>query len=148
MKENRVWIFFYGTFMNAGVLVEHGVSANSVVAAKLNGFQLNIRPRVNLTPDDRNCVYGSIAATTPQDIASLYARLEAQFGTKYLPQAVIAERLDGMLCPALCYIAPSMEDAEPDDSYVVQLANCVRELGHPEWYAAYIESFRGEHRKT
>jgi len=146
MKENRVWIFFYGTFMNAEVLAEHGVSAETVVPAKLNGFQLTIRPRVNLTPDERGCVFGSVAATAPQDIASLYARLEAQFGIKYLPQAVIAERLDGMLCPALCYIAPSMEDADPVDNYVFQLANCVRELGHPEWYAAYIESFRGDQR--
>lgn len=116
--------------------------------AKLNGFRLTIRPRVNLMRDERACVYGSVVAIPPEAIANLYARLEVGFGIKYLPQAVIAEGLDGTLWPALCYIAPFMCDDAPEDSYVQQLAECVRGLGHPEWYAAYIESYRVDELKV
>ena len=142
MKENVVWIFFYGTFMSAAVLAEHGVQAQTVVPARLNGFKLTIRPRVNLTRNETACVYGSVAAVTPEGIAALYAQLEVQFGLKYLPQAVIAETRDSMLCPALCYIAPFMQDQAAADDYLQELADCARELGHPASYVAYIESHK------
>ena len=70
-----------------------------------------------------------------------YRNLDDQFGLKYLPEAVIAESLDGTFRPVLCYIAPEMDDSAPSPEYVKQLASCVRELGLPEWYAAYVESF-------
>jgi hypothetical protein len=54
---------------------------------------------------------------------------------------VLAETLDGALRPALCYLAPEMSDAPADPTYVRQLAECVRALGLPEWYALRVESF-------
>ena len=141
MTEKRVRIFFYGTFMSRAVLAEHGIDVPTVMPAKLSGYQLTIRPRANLIKDDRSCSYGSIAALTHEQISTLYRNLDDQFGLKYLPEAVIAESLDGTFRPVLCYIAPEMDDSAPPREYVKQLASCVRELGLPEWYAAYVESF-------
>lgn len=141
MTERRVRIFFYGTFMTPAVLAEHGISVPTVVPAKLSGYRLSIRPRVNLSQDERSCVYGSIAALTPNEISTLYQQLESQLGLKYFPEPVIAESLDGALRPVLCYIAPHMDDSSPAPEYVVQLAACVRELRLPEWYEAYVKSF-------
>jgi len=140
MTEKRVRIFFYGTFMSRAVLAGHGIDVPTVVPAKLSGYQLTVRQRANLVHDDRSCTYGSIAALTHEQISTLYQNLDDQFGLKYLPEAVIAESLDGAFIPVLCYIAPEMdESASPE--YVKQLASCVRELGLPEWYAAHVESF-------
>ena len=137
----RVWVFFYGTFMSPGVLAEHGVFPAEVVPARLNGFELNVRPRVNLTRIDRACVYGALAAVTHAELAKIYTNLEEVFGLKYLPEPVLAEALDGTLRAALCYIAPHMSDAPAEQGYVDQLAECVRATGLPEWYAVYVESF-------
>jgi hypothetical protein len=137
----RVWVFFYGTFMRPGVLAEHEVTPTEVVPARLGGFDLDVRPRANLTRADRSCVYGALASLTHDDLAKIYSHLEEAFGLKYLPETVLAEALDGTLRPALCYIMPHTSGARAGREYVAELAECVRAMGHPEWYAAYVESF-------
>lgn len=144
---SRAWVFFYGTFMEPGVLAEYGVLVTEVIPAKLSGFELDIRPRVNLVRADRSCVYGTLVAVTHEDLAKLYSEIEERFGLKYFPEAVIAEALDGTLRPALCYITPQMSEGLADQDYINQLALCVRAMGLPEWYALYVESF-GHERGT
>jgi hypothetical protein len=140
MDEARVKVFFYGTFMNPGVLAEYGIPAIEVVPAKLNGFKLEIRPRANLARDERSTVYGSLAALTHEELAKIYSYLEEHFGLKYLPEAVLAETFDAAFVPALCYIVPHMDDGAPELDYVKHLAADVRAIGLPEWYAEYVES--------
>ena len=130
--------------MNPSVLAEHGVTPTEVVPARLSGFCLNIRPRVNLARTDRSSVYGALAAVTHDDLAKIYSNLEEVFGLKYLPEPVLAEALDGTLRPALCYIAPHMSEAPAEREYIKQLAECVRAMGHPDWYALHVESFGPE----
>jgi len=141
VKDSRVWIFFYGTFMDPAVLTAQGVSSTEVIPARLSGYELHIRPRANLIPADRSVVYGSIARLTNDEIAKLYQDLEVRFGLKYLPEAVLAETLDGALRPALCYIAPHMDDSPPDRQYLKQMVEAVRAIGLPDWYASHVESF-------
>jgi len=88
-------VFFYGTFMNRAVLIDHGVTPTSLVPAKLKAFELYVRPRVNLMHSDRSCVYSAIAAITQQELSRVYSHLDEVFGVKYSPQAVLAETLDG-----------------------------------------------------
>jgi hypothetical protein len=144
MNEKRVWVFFYGTFMSPEVLAAHGIHVPGVVPARLNGFELTIRSRVNLRRADRSCVYGSLAALTHDELAGLYSKLEQNFKLKYLPEAVVAETLDEALRPALCYIAPQMDGKPPEPEYVRQLAGAVRALGLPEWYAEQVEKLGDE----
>src|SRR5712692_8063156 len=136
---SRVWVFLYGTFMHPRVLAEYDVTASQVVPARLGGFALSIRPRITLVRSDRSCVYGVIAAVTHEEIKKLFSDLEERSG--YLPEAVLAETLDGTLRPALCYVAPPMGDSLAEQDYLDQLAASVREMGLPEWYARYIEIF-------
>jgi len=140
MAEERVRVFFYGTFMDRAVLAQHGIDSPAVIPARLSGYELSIRPRVNLTRVDRSCVYGSVALATHDELAKLYSGLEKEFGYTYLPRPVLVETLDDTLLPALCYIARQMDESAPEPGYVKQLAACVRGLGLPEWYAAYVES--------
>jgi hypothetical protein len=135
-----VWVFFYGTIMNPAVMKDYGATANQVSPAKLAGFDIAIRPRPNLLRSERASVFGSLITVTHADLTTIYSGLEKNFGLKYLPEAVLASTLDGALRPALCYIAPSMADAAPDPAFLRQLAQCVRTMGLPEWYAAHVES--------
>ena len=136
-----VWVFFYGAFMSPGVLAEHGVTPGRIVPARLNGFELYIRPRGNLARSDRSCVYGVIADVTHEDLDRLYSDLEERFGLKYLPEPVLVEAFDGTVRPALCYIAPHMNDAPAAREYVNELVAAVRAAGLPEWYAELVDSF-------
>jgi hypothetical protein len=201
VEGKRVWIFFYGTFMDASVLKGQGINSPAVIPARISGYELYIRPRVNLLRVDqhdlhtkaatkagfevhrracleaqtsvgdrskpnaldrihtiyklvfsgwRSCkscqschhsfVYGSIARLTHDEITKLYAGLEERFNLKYLPEAVLAETLDGNFRPALCYIAPQMDESPPDSEYIRQMGAAARAAGLPEWYAVYLES--------
>jgi hypothetical protein len=138
----RVWVFFYGTVMHPDVLAgEFDITPAEVVPARLGGFELRVRGRVNLVRSERSYAYGALASITYPEIDRLYAYIEENFGLKYLPEPVLAETLDGVYRLALCYIVPHMEDAPANPAYVTQLAGCVRALGLPEWYAAHVESF-------
>ena len=137
----RVWVFFYGTFMSPCVLIEQGVTPGQIVPARLNGFELYIRPRVNLARSDRSCVYGVVTTVTHEDLARLYSNIEQRFGLKYLPEPVLAEAFDGTVRPVLCYIAQHMDDGPATSDYINQLAEAVRAAGLPEWYGALVESF-------
>jgi hypothetical protein len=136
-----IWAFFYGTIMNPVVMKDFGVTATEVAPAQLTGFDLVIRPRPNLVRSDRAVVFGSLMAVTHEDLTTIYSGLEKNFEIKYLPEAVLAMTRDGLFRPALCYIVPQMLDSAPDPAFVKQLAQCVRTMGHPQWYASHVESF-------
>jgi len=142
--QGHIWVFFYGTFMNRDVLINHGITPTSMVPARLNGFELYIRPRVNLMTSDRSCVYGVVAAVTYEELKKLYSHLEEAFGVKYSPQPVLADTLDGNFRPVLCFIAQHMSESPPAREYVTQLAECVREAGLPEWYAKFAEKIAAD----
>jgi hypothetical protein len=60
----------------------------------------------------------------------------------YLPEAVLAESLDGTLRPALCYIDPSPKSAPATSDYVERIVAPAREFGFPAWYLERLERFR------
>jgi hypothetical protein len=136
----RVWVFFYGTIMNPVVMKEFGVIATEVLPAKVYGFDITVRPRPTLVRSDRSSVFGSIISVTHEDLITIYSGLEKHFGMIYRPEAVLAAALDGAMRPVVCYIAENMTAAAPDPKFLQQLAQCVRTMGHPEWYAAHIEA--------
>jgi hypothetical protein len=136
-----VWVFFYGTIMDPAVMKDFGVTAGEVEPAQLAGFELSIRPRPNIAPAQRSTVFGSLMTVTHQDLTTIYSGLEKHFGIKYLPEAIFAANRAGALRPALCYRVAHMPDSPADTKFVIQLAQCVRTMGHPDWYAEYVESF-------
>lgn len=146
----RTWVFFYGTFMNADVLARHGVFPVEVVPAKLTGFALSIRPRVNLAKSVDAVAYGALALVSQAELDGIYSGLERDFGLVYEPETVLAETMAGARLAARCYIAPVMSAGPADPNYVRELAACVRAHGLPESYAVHVESFgayddHGEH---
>ncbi len=137
----NVWVFFYGTFMSAKILREHGINCEATIPAKLSGYELSIRPRVNLKKNESCISYGGLANISHQNISRLYGDLDDKFGISYYPYPVIAELADGSLKPALCYISFDIQDSLAAPDYVNALARCATELEAPEAYIGYIKSF-------
>lgn len=137
----KAWILFYGTFMSARVLRQHGIDCDTTYPAKLSGYSLSIRPRVNLAPKSESYSYGGLALVSHDEILALYGDLKNQFSIVYHPYPVIAELPDGSMRAALCFISSSIPDATPDSGYINEMVECAREIQAPESYISHIKSF-------
>lgn len=143
MIDPRVWVFFYGSYMNRRVLSEAGLAPGRLETARLSGFDVALSPLANLVPSDRHSVYGLLTTATHPELERLYQHARNVLGGVYHPFPVIADRLDGSFQPALCYIAPEMRPGPPDPDYVDRIVAPAREHGFPAWYVERLESFRG-----
>lgn len=128
--------------MNLDVLKEVDLVPEQFEVAKLNGFDIEIRPLANLVRSDQHCVYGIIATTTHEELKRLYAHAQDILGGTYLPEAVIVETLENKMIPALCYISQSLEPKPPANEYVEKIVNAARTFKFPTWYIDRLESFR------
>lgn len=142
MADPAVWTFFYGSFINLEVLRKVDIAPARVEVARLSGFDILIRPLANLVRAEAHCVYGTLATATHEELRRLYDYAQHDLGGTYLPEAVLAETLDGRFRPALCYVAHAMEPREASGDYIDRIAGPARELGFPGWYVARIERFR------
>lgn len=140
-EAHNVWVFFYGTFMRTKVLHEYGIHCKETSPAKLNGFELIVRPRVNLIKREGAVSYGGLAYISHRDIFFLYDNLRKNFGIIYSPYPVIAQLSDGRSRPALCYIALNIEDGKPDPLYIEELIGCAKQVGASPQYLDHIQSF-------
>src|SRR5262245_66561661 len=143
MPEAKVWVFFYGSYMNRGVLREVELIPSAWEPASLLDFDILIAPRANLVTAPGRTVYGVLATATHTELERLYSHARDVLGETYLPEAVLAQTRDGAWRPALCYIAPSMTAHPADPAYVDRILEAARELGFPASYLARLESFRG-----
>ena len=142
MAELRVWVFFYGSYMNFDVLKEVSFVPEQWEVARVNGFDIVIQPRANLVRSDRRCVYGILATATHAELDRLYAHAKGVLGETYLPEAVLTETLSGTWRPALCYIAPTMEASPAAKDYIERIVKAAREYNFPRWYIERLEGFQ------
>jgi hypothetical protein len=142
MGEPRVWVFFYGSYMNLNVLREVDVVPEQLEVAELFGYDIRIQPRANLVRSERDSVYGVLATATHQELSRLYAHAKDVLGETYLPEAVLAETVAGSWRPALCYIAYQMEPRPADPDYLDRILGPARQLRFPAWYIERLERFR------
>jgi hypothetical protein len=141
MAEPKVWVFFYGSFINPDVLRGAGLVPDRVEVARLAGCDIVIRPLANLVRSEQHSVYGILVAATHAELGRLYDYARDTLGGTYLPEAVLAETA-GAWRPALCYIAPHLEPGTPSNDYIDRIVTPARQHGFPAWYVACLEACR------
>jgi hypothetical protein len=142
MTEAKVWVFFYGSYINFDVLREVQLVPDQWEVARLPGFDIRIQPRANLVPSEHGCAYGIVARVTHAELARLYAHARDVLGEVYLPEAVLVQTVAGLWRPALCYLCPDMDPRPADNAYVERIVGPARDFGFPQWYIARLEGFR------
>ena len=142
MAERKVWVFFYGSYINFGVLREVDLVPEQWEVARLDGFDIRVQPRANLVPSEGHCVYGIVATATHAELARLYTHARDVLGEVYLPEAVLVQTLAGLWRPALCYLCAEMAPRPADNAYVERIVGPARSFGFPQWYLARLECFR------
>jgi hypothetical protein len=131
VTPRTVDIFFYGLFMDMGLLQQRGLHPSHSQVACLDGYDLVIGDRATLMPRADARVYGIVTGLPFADIDTLYAEPSVR---EYRPEAVLVTREDGRQIPALCYTLPSIADAPRNTSYAVQLLALAKTLAFPEVY--------------
>lgn len=70
--EKRVWVYFYGSNIDLNVLKKVGFEPDEIHVAKLNGFDIQIRPLANLVRSESHCTYGILVTGTHEELERLY----------------------------------------------------------------------------
>jgi cation transport regulator ChaC len=136
-----VWVFFYGSYINADVVAEANLEPRDIEVASLHGWGITIAPLANVHPAEGETVYGILARATHAELERLYDHAEQVLGGVYLPRPVAIARRDGSLRAALCYVAPQMTVAVADPAYVARIVGPAREFGFPGWYVNHLHEF-------
>jgi hypothetical protein len=135
MSNRRIDAFFYGLFMDVDVLRPSGVEPVNVRRAVVPDFALRIGRRATLIASAGSHAYGMLISLSHQELAKLYGAPGLEH---YVPEAVLAKTLDGVMVAALCYNlaeTPRADERNPD--YAIQLQKVLRKLDFP---SEYVES--------
>lgn len=135
MAARRINVFFYGLFMDAGLLRAKGVNPMNIRVACVRGYALRIGQRATLMESNQARAYGMLMELTHDEIEQLYSEASVR---AYQPEAVISELSDRSRVPALCFnLVVPPGPAEANSEYASKLRTLARQLGLP---ADYIKS--------
>lgn len=136
-EGRRIDVFFYGLFMDEGLLLQKGLHPTNRRLAVVENYDLVIADRAALVPASGSQVEGLVFSLTHGELEALYA--EASVNT-YRPEAVLAQLLDGSRIPALCYNLPAPDSAGArDPDYGARLRALAADIGLSPSYVASIQ---------
>ena len=136
MDDRRIDAFFYGLFMDLGILRDSGVAPVNPRRAYVDDFALRIGQRATLLPSAGTRAYGMLFALTHSELERLYAAPGLE---QYRPEAVLAQPLRGTPAPALCYNlreAPRPDERNPE--YAARLQRALSKRDFPQECIASI----------
>jgi len=141
MDKQEVLTFFYGSYINLAVLKEVNYIPGKIEVAKLTGYKISISPLANIEMSD-DVVYGILATGTHKELDRLYNHAETILGGKYLPRAVLVQKISGEWVPALTYVSTNLIERQADNDYVERIAKPAEEMNFPGWYVEKLRAFK------
>jgi len=128
--------FFYGLFMDEGVLAGAGVEPHAGRKARLDGFALRIGRRATLVKIPGGIVWGMVFALTPAELARLYGAPGLE---DYRPEDIEVALENRAIIPARVYNLPQPPaPGERNPDYAGKLKAALTRLGFPADYVAGI----------
>ena len=129
MGSRRSDVFFYGIFMDSGLLRAKGFRPEAEERGVLEGWGLRIGRRATLVREPTGQVHGVVMTLAVDEIERLYAEPSL---VEYQPVAVAIRLLSGGVVAALCYVlAVAPESEERNEEYAAQLREVASRLGLP-----------------
>ena len=96
MAERLVSVFFYGSFINRTVLAEYDIELGEFDVARLNGFDIVIKPFATLVRSEGARTYGIVIRLPNKKVRALY---DHDWVRDYYPQGVIVKPRRGRQAP-------------------------------------------------
>ena len=133
----KINVFFYGLFMDEGLLRAKGITSPNLRVAFVQGFQLRIGNRATLVPIPSERVFGVVASLTHRELEQLYSEPSLQ---AYKPEAILAHLLNGESMAVLCFnLVESPSDDEHNPEYAAKLRTLAAQLQFPPDYVSSIQ---------
>ena len=136
-------VFFYGLFMDEGLLKEKGLHPKAIGPARLIDYRIRIVDRATLIRAPGFESYGMVMELSDSDLRDLYASPGV---SDYLPETVDAVLLkDGSIHRSICYNLPTHGlGTVANVQYAQALSRLLLQLGFPEDYAREIRDQRDD----
>jgi len=132
-------VFFYGLFMDKGLLATKRIEPSAVEIGFVDGFVLRIGERATLIRRPGSRVYGAVMDLAASETTELYAEESV---ADYVPEPVIVELMDGTRVEATCYNLPGDEVTGTNYKYADSLLELATKLGFPSSYLDQIRRAR------
>ena len=128
-------VFFYGLFMDAGLLATKGIVPAGAEVGFADGYALRMGERATLVRRPGSRAYGVVMEIAPSALEGLYAEASV---AEYVPEPVIVELKDGARVEATCYNLPGDRVTGANQDYAVSLLDVATRLGFPDSYLDQI----------
>ena len=106
VAAEHVNVFFYGLFMDMGLLQQRGLAPSHPQVARLAGYDIDIREHATLICNAAARVYGMVTGLTYQGTLARCMRTLRVQDTR--PEAVVVTLADARQVPAWCYNLPQV----------------------------------------
>jgi len=126
-----VRVFFYGLFMDEGLLATKGIRPTDVIVGFVDGYELRIGERATLVRRPNGRAFGALMDIASNEATELYAQDSV---ADYLPEPVTVELMDGRKLEATCYNLPDAKVTGTDIDYAESLLQVAGRLGLPDSY--------------
>lgn len=134
-RIKSVKVFFYGLFMDKGLLAEKGIIPSKAVVGYVDGFGLRIGERATLLRSPNARAYGVVMDISPSDVKNLYSESSV---ADYVPEPVTVECTDGHKIEASCFNLPNEKVTGTNKAYAKALLEVARKLRLPDSYVDEI----------
>jgi hypothetical protein len=128
-------VFFYGLFMDEGLLAKKGIVPSDAVVGYVDGFGLRIGERATLLRSAGTRAYGVMMEISSVEVKNLYSESSV---ADYVPEPVTVQLIDGSQVEASCYILPGDRITGTNKRYAEALLDVAKELDLPESYLGEI----------
>ena len=128
-------VFFYGLFMDEGLLAKKGIVPSDAVVGYVDGFSLRIGERATLLRFAGTRAYGVMMEISSVEVKNLYSESSV---ADYVPEPVTVQLVDGSQVEASCYILPGDKITGTNKGYAEALLDVAKELDLPESYLGEI----------
>ncbi len=128
-------IFFYGLFMDPGLLASKGITPGNATIGRLRDYELRIGKRATLIRRPGQRVFGIVMDVDARDVQRLYADDSV---ADYLPETVTIELESGSLVEATCFNLPAHAIKGTNKDYARALCELAGRLGLEETYVNEI----------
>lgn len=131
-------IFFYGLFMDRGLLTQKGLSPSQPRNGYIAGLGLRIGNRATLVHAEAEKAYGVVMRLSDEEATELYAEASV---ADYVPESVVVTLDSGESLEATCYNLPEHLRAGSNAAYAKALVEVAIKCGLPEGYIDVIKQF-------
>ena len=135
-------VFFYGLFMDQGILRNKGISPSNPREGYLLGYGLKIGQRASLIPSKNERAYGLVMSLKKEEVDKLYEEASV---ADYIPEEVHINTQLGDSITAICYNLPLEALSSANQAYANSLYTLAKQLNFPEKYLEKIKSFANSH---